>query len=77
MYNDYYLQEINNKIATTNNNLQDIIDNQELLYQQMIEIESGDNKLRQEVQSVESYSIMLTIIMSLTLIYTFVVRCLR
>lgn len=28
MYNDYYLQEINNKIGTTNSNLQTIITNQ-------------------------------------------------
>ena len=29
MYNDYYLQEISNKITTTNTNLQTIITNQE------------------------------------------------
>lgn len=63
MYNDYYLEQINNKLATTNSNLETIItnqntliDNQEIIYNSVIGID---------------------IVIALILLYLFVVRCMK
>lgn len=77
MYNDYYLQEINNKLATTNNNLDDILENQELINQQLILIESGDKEIKEELVKANQGLMAINLILMLTLIYTFIVRCLR
>lgn len=77
MYNDYYLQEINTKLTTTNNNLDDILENQELINQQLILIESGDKEIKEELVKANQGLMAINLILMLTLIYTFIVRCLR
>lgn len=77
MYNDYNLQEINSKLTTTNNNLDDILENQELINQQLILIESGDKEIKEELVIANQGLMAINLILMLTLIYTFIVRCLR
>lgn len=63
MYNDYYLQEINSKLATTNSNLQTIIKNQETIIQNQ---ETNYNTL-----------CACEMILAVLLIFLFIVRSLK
>lgn len=63
MYNDYYLQEINNKMATNNNNLNNIIINQNDIIQ-------NQNKIINRIASLE-------ILTALIVLYLFITRCFK
>lgn len=70
MYNDYYLEQINTKLNSTNSMLDDIIENQEVLI-------SGDIYIERKLEEVKSTNIMLTMAFVLYLIMYFIVRCLK
>lgn len=84
MNNEYYLNQINNKIATTNGNLDEIIENQQALinnqvtiieYQQ--EIISGDQLLRQQITKNVELTFIVALICTMTIIYQFIIRCFK
>ena len=60
MYNDYYLQQIDSKLATTNTQLSTIIINQGILNEQ-----------------IQKGAILITMVMSIYLIWYFIVRCFK
>lgn len=62
-YNDYYLQQINSKLETTNNNLNDIIENQEIM------LISGD-KLSNEVNKIKTTMVDILVIITAIIIMT-------
>lgn len=70
MYNDYYLEQINNKLQITNNRLNTIIENQETLI-------SGDKIIDTDLQANTGILIAITMVLALTLTYTFITRCFR
>lgn len=73
MYNDYYLQQIYGELAI----LEDIEENQETIIQQNIILQSGDREIIQQIASNTQVMAMGVIILVLTLLYSFVVRCLK
>lgn len=77
MYNDYYLQQIDNKLNTTNSKLIDIIDNQEAIIEQQQQLISGDIDIiaRQEQLITSNYALIL--VAMLFIIYSFIVRSLK
>ena len=77
MYNDYYLQQIDNKLNTTNSKLIDIIDNQEAIIEQQQQLISGDIDIiaRQEQLITSNYALI--IVAMLFIIYNFIVRSLK
>lgn len=77
MYNDYYLEQINNKLSTSNDNLIEIIENQEAIIQnQEIQI-SGDNQIIKHLQYQNSCIIGVQIGLIIGILYTFVRGCFR
>lgn len=70
MYNDYYLQEINNKLATTNNNLSTIITNQGTIITKQESIIEDQETLYNNIFIVEMIAMLI-------LLYLFVVRCMK
>lgn len=74
MYNDYYLQQIDNKLNTTNSKLIDIIENQEAIIEQQQQLISGDIDIinRQEQMITSNYALI--IVAMLFIIYSFIVR---
>ena len=60
MYNDYYLQQRDSKLATTNTQLSTIIINQGILNEQ-----------------IQKGAILITMVMSIYLIWYFIVRCFK
>lgn len=74
MYNDYYLEQINNKLTTTNNRLQEVEQLQEETLQQI----SGDmytnNKTLENIININGCLLFVT---SIILLYLFIKRCLQ
>jgi len=70
MYNDYYLEQINNKLQDTNINLQEVIENQEKLI-------SGDKEIVSQLINLQQGNVALMFCLLLTLIYTFIKGCFR
>ena len=70
MYNDYYLEQINDKLQDTNISLQEIITNQEILI-------SGDKIIQNKIDEVTNTNILLAMLLAIFLIYQFTMRCLR
>lgn len=70
MYNDYYLEQINNKVNNTNVYLQEIIENQDMLI-------SGDINIVNEIKEIEKGNVALLFCLMLTLLYTFIKGCFR
>ena len=84
MYNDYYLQQIDNKLATKNNNLDDIIENQQSIINNQVTIienqqidYSGDIITQQKIDEVKNANLMILFCILLAVIYKFVERVLR
>lgn len=84
MYNDYYLEQINNKLNTTNGYLEDIIDNQQsiinneaTIIENQEELISGDNQIISQLTIANNSLILLAIIILWILLYKFIERCLR
>lgn len=75
MYNDYYLQQIDNKMQTNNSLLNDIKNNQNQMLQYFA---SGDiyyQTLINEEQQIKNATGLLIIIAAIILIWNFIVRC--
>ena len=70
MYNDYYLEQINNKIAITNTRLNEVLTNQETLI-------SGDIFIKQEIEQTNHKLEILNIVIVAILLYLFIVRCMK
>lgn len=77
MYNDYYLEQINNKLTTTNSKLEEIIENQEVIIEKQEEQISGDKEIIETLNVEISHIVCANLILVLALIYTFITRCLR
>lgn len=71
MYNDYYLQQIDNKIAITNSYLEDL----QIQLEEIQEQVSGDHFLIQE--KVDKNANLLMIPITILLIFLFVVRSMK
>lgn len=70
MYNDYYLEQINNKLITNNNLLNEIIENQETLI-------SGDRKIREQQYTQIKGIAVIEVIITIILMFLFIVRSLK
>lgn len=70
MYNDYYLEQINNKLITNNNLLNEIIENQETLI-------SGDRVIREQQYTQIKGIAVIEVLITITLMYLFIVRSLK
>lgn len=70
MYNDYYLEQINNKLITNNNLLNEIIQNQETLI-------SGDRVIREQQYTQIKGIAMIEVLIAIILMYLFIVRSLK
>lgn len=77
MYNDYYIEQISNKLSTTNDNLIDIINNQEAIKQKQEILISGDNQIIQKLNYQNSCIIGVQIGIFIVIIYNFVRGCFR
>lgn len=77
MYNDYYLEQINNKLSITNNNLQNIINNQEAIIQNQEILISGDQYFREKEQIIRTEVAGIEIVLSIILLYNFIRGCFR
>lgn len=70
MYNDYYLQQIDNKLLTNNNKLQDI--------QEEIQIStSGDKEILKEIKNLNTNIVIIQLVIVILLLYKFIERCFR
>lgn len=70
MYNDYYLEQINSKIAITNTRLNEVLTNQQTLI-------SGDINIKQEIEQTNHKIEILNIVIVAILLYLFIVRCMK
>lgn len=77
MYNDYYLEQINNKMSIANSNIEELIEKQETIITQQQEIISGEILLRQNLQQNTNLTAIMTLCTVMAFIYTFIVRCLK
>lgn len=77
MYNDYYLQQIDNKLNISNNNLNEIIENQEIIIEQNQTLISGDREIITNQQILYNGIGIEILIITIILIYHFIERCLK
>lgn len=77
MYNDYYLEQINNKMSTNNSLLDDIKDNQEEIILNQEILISGDKDIINRIERVENANIMIVMSIMLYVIMYFIVRSLK
>lgn len=84
MYNDYYLQQIDNKISITNSNLEDIIANQQSIINNQatiianqIEDISGDKNIIENTRQTYNATMLVATIGILFLLVKVIERCLR
>lgn len=77
MYNDYYLQQIYEKIGTTNTNLEEILESMEQIKTNQETLISGDIYIKQEIEKTNHKLELLNIIIVAILLYLFIVRCMK
>lgn len=73
MYNDYYLEQINNKL----NSLEELIENQETIITNQEILISGDNGINNKIEQMTPAIYTIAIVMTLYVIFYYVVRCLK
>lgn len=77
MYNDYYLQAINDKLATSNMSLDDIMNNQVTIINNQALLISGDKEILSNLVALNNNCLTIACIISVLLLFLFVVRCFK
>lgn len=77
MYNDYYLQAINEKLASSNMSLGDIIENQVTVLNNQAILISGDKEISQKLDVLNTSVLTITCGVLMLALFLFIVRCFK
>lgn len=77
MYNDYYLQAINDKLASSNMSLVDINNQLQTSINNQATLISGDKEIISKINLLNNNILICDCLIGMFVLFLFVVRCLK
>lgn len=77
MYNDYYLQSIDNRLTTTNNELGELNNNTLTIINTQQQLISGDREILQNINLLNHSILLTSATICFFIVFIFIVRCFK